>query len=358
MKEVCGFKVPDKEHRKWAIGSLAGEKFAVKKYLESLIKLDLFEPIPAPQPGDWLFSQDEDGQTFDSFKSTPFNSLTESRRTIAIVPLEDSLSPEFMEKLKKFCEKFYPSPVKVEIFKKIPISSLGKVDSRKNPHSGQFQYNASHILRELQRKVPKHVYCMMGVLNTDIYNKDEWNFVFGLASTIHRTGVFSFARYDERFFDPEAREDNEQIEYRACRVMTHEMGHMFGMKHCIFNNCLMNGSMTAEESQSRCVEACIVCIRKLQWNIKFDFHERYKGLWEFCIKSENRLFRRDAELFGKLAGATEGVHQKIPKETQIGRIIEKKRTMEKASTHFQKENKPKPAQKATKEIIEEYKMRE
>lgn len=45
---------------------------------------------------------------------------------------------------------------------------------------------------------------MIGVLMTDIYNKKEWNYVFGVASIIGRTGVFSFARYDERFFDESA----------------------------------------------------------------------------------------------------------------------------------------------------------
>ena len=35
---------------------------------------------------------------------------------------------------------------------------------------------------------------------TDLYPRDEWNYVFGLASIRERTGVFSFARYDNRFF--------------------------------------------------------------------------------------------------------------------------------------------------------------
>jgi archaemetzincin len=41
---------------------------------------------------------------------------------------------------------------------------------------------------------------MIGVCLSDLYPKDEWNFVFGLASIKGRTGVFSFARYDERFY--------------------------------------------------------------------------------------------------------------------------------------------------------------
>jgi len=35
---------------------------------------------------------------------------------------------------------------------------------------------------------------------TDLYPRDSWNFVFGLASLRERIGVFSFARYEESFY--------------------------------------------------------------------------------------------------------------------------------------------------------------
>ena len=63
---------------------------------------------------------------------------------------------------------------------------------------------------------------MIGVSLTDLYPRDEWNFVFGLASIRERTGVFSFARYDPKFFT----HDNYAINYkdlfwRAAGVMSH-----------------------------------------------------------------------------------------------------------------------------------------
>ena len=78
---------------------------------------------------------------------------------------------------------------------------------------------------------------------TDLYPRDEWNFVFGLASIKDRTGVFSFARYDPRFFEPkEYIPKYDEIFWRAAGVMAHETCHMFGMRHCIYFDCLMNGS--------------------------------------------------------------------------------------------------------------------
>ena len=49
---VVPFVVPNKEERMSALGTLAGEKWRVKKSLLAI--LDDFDPIKAPQPGDNL----------------------------------------------------------------------------------------------------------------------------------------------------------------------------------------------------------------------------------------------------------------------------------------------------------------
>lgn len=59
---------------------------------------------------------------------------------------------------------------------------------------------------------------------------------------------------------------------------------MFGVRHCIYYECLVNGSNHLQESDSRPLELCVVCLRKLQSNIKFDILERYKKLHEFVQK--------------------------------------------------------------------------
>ena len=75
---------------------------------------------------------------------------------------------------------------------------------------------------------------------TDIYPKEEWNYVYGLASLFDKVGVFSFARYDPDFWKDESQhrlfEDKpwDRILSRACKVMSHEIGHMFSLKHCTF----------------------------------------------------------------------------------------------------------------------------
>lgn len=56
---------------------------------------------------------------------------------------------------------------------------------------------------------------------------------------------------------------------------------MFGVRHCVFYKCIMNGSNHLEESTKKPMYLCVVCLRKLQSNIKFDILERYQRLKAF-----------------------------------------------------------------------------
>lgn len=106
------------------------------------------------------------------------------------------------------------------------------------------------FINKYKNKVPADAYCMIAITLNDIYPGEKWNFVFGMASLNERVGLFSLARYDPSFFEPDAALDTEAlqkiIEFRACKVMTHEIGHMFGLKHCIYYHCAMCGSMHAD----------------------------------------------------------------------------------------------------------------
>lgn len=66
---------------------------------------------------------------------------------------------------------------------------------------------------------------MIGVLITDIYPRPSWDFVYGLASLTDKVGVFSFARYDDKFFNQNTFTDKEKLLYRSCKVMCHEISH-------------------------------------------------------------------------------------------------------------------------------------
>jgi archaemetzincin len=56
---------------------------------------------------------------------------------------------------------------------------------------------------------------------------------------------------------------------------------MFGIEHCVWFRCLMNGSNHLAESDARPLHLCPVDLRKLQWSTGFDVVKRYRRLLDF-----------------------------------------------------------------------------
>ena len=108
-------------------------------------------------------------------------------------------------------------------------------------------------------------FCVLAITMEDLYPNPNWNFVFGQASIRERVGVFSFARYNPEFYGERRRSNYGKILLRrSCKVLAHEMGHIFSMHHCIFFSCVMNGSNHLYESDSRSLFLCPVSHRKFR----------------------------------------------------------------------------------------------
>lgn len=69
---------------------------------------------------------------------------------------------------------------------------------------------------------------------------------------------------------------SESLSHVSFQTLTHEIGHIFGLKHCQWLNCVMQGSNHLEESDRRPLDFCPICLRKLQTVVGFDIGKRYK----------------------------------------------------------------------------------
>ena len=70
---------------------------------------------------------------------------------------------------------------------------------------------------------------------------------------------------------------------------------MFGLEHCIFYECTMNGSNGSFEYVRHPTRTlCPICLAKLKMNIKFDCRERYQKLIEI---SEELNFMKDVKIY-------------------------------------------------------------
>jgi archaemetzincin len=133
----------------------------------------------------------------------------------------------------------------------------------------------------------------MGMTMQDLYPHFSWNFVFGQASMIERVGVYSFARYNPAFYGRGEQKDCGKILLRrSCKVLAHELCHQFGISHCIYYHCIMNGSNHLEESDARPYHLCPMDLRKLFHSIGFDPEVRYNKLLDFYVENS---FKNEAE---------------------------------------------------------------
>ena len=273
--KISTFKIPSKTSLLRAIGNISKlPDDSLKKILKTVE--DFHNPIYAPEKDDWLSEQEEDGQTFNQFLYDRYNLMSVNRNIIYINPLQE-MPQQFLDNLLLYCQSFF-YPMKVKLINIVSLQSL-KVKSRINKYSKKIQYNASQINSKTVKYVPNDAHCMVSILLDDLYPESSWNFVFGLATIEDRVGVFSFARFSSSF-----EKKNEVVNfdnfllYCSCSTLTHEICHTFGLDHCIYYTCLMNGCNNMEEAKKQPLYECPVCLRKLHYSIGFDPLERYKQM--------------------------------------------------------------------------------
>ena len=279
---AMNFRPPAPAERLGAIGATTGLSTALQRALDPA---EDFEPIPSPQTGDWLAEHSESGQSFDGFVRSRPNKPDACRNRIYLQPLGDFLrdrSPS-IETLKEYSATYFAMNVAVL---SPAATSEHKLTTRINPLTGNRQILTGDVLALLKKKLPTDAFCALAITMVDLYPDPTWNFVFGQASLRERVGVFSFARCDPAFYGEKRGEDYKEILLRrSCKVLVHEMAHMFSLAHCIFFNCVMNGSNHLQESDSRPLTLCPVCLRKLQFSIGFDVVDRYRSLLKFYQKA-------------------------------------------------------------------------
>jgi archaemetzincin len=272
---VAHFTPPSREVRLAAIGSTDGLPAALRRVLEPG---DDFNPVPAPGPNDWLANHSESGQTYEEFVRSEPHRPDARRRIIYLQPLGEFRPGESppLDDLRAFAAAFFA--VEVDVLPSVAVTA-GEVTTRRNPYTRQLQLLTTDILALLRRRLPADAYALLGITMEDLYPDEAWNFVFGQASSRHRVGVFSFARYDPDFSGERSPGDRLALLLRrSLKVLAHEATHMFGVAHCIFFHCLMNGSNHLAESDARPLHLCPVDLRKLRDSIGFDVVARYRSL--------------------------------------------------------------------------------
>ncbi|XP_020662105.3 archaemetzincin-2 [Pogona vitticeps] len=274
----------------------------------------LFKPITLHSESDWISSHPESTQDFAQFYCDPRrNRPSPQKNRIYVQPIgsfgDSRVSTDiYMKWLKDYCEAFYYG-LTVRILSPVPVSHTGCA-FRVNEYTHNLQIHAGHLLNYLKKKKPKDAFCIVGVTVIDLYPRDSWNFVFGQASLTEGMGIFSFARYDSDFYSANYKgklkttkklspadysvfdgyytpELSSKLLLRSCKTLTHEIGHIFGLHHCQWLQCVMQGSNHLEEADRRPLDLCPICLRKLQSALGFNIMERYQVLQKWIEDGVN-----------------------------------------------------------------------
>ncbi|XP_008056472.1 archaemetzincin-2 isoform X3 [Carlito syrichta] len=266
----------------------------------------LFGPITLHSQSDWITSHPEASQDFEQFFSDPDRRTpSPDKRSIYLQSIGSLgktriISEEYIKWLKGYCEAFFYG-LTVKLLEPVPVSAT-RCSFRVNDNTQNLQIHAvGHILKFLKKKKPDDAFCVVGITMIDLYPRDSWNFVFGQASLTDGVGIFSFARYGSDFYslhyegrvktlqktslrdysifdDYYIPEITSVLLLRSCKTLAHEIGHIFGLRHCQWLACLMQGSNHLEEADRRPLNLCPICLRKLQCAVGFSIAERYKAL--------------------------------------------------------------------------------
>jgi len=101
------------------------------------------------------------------------------------------------------------------------------------------QYYASRILKLLKAEHPFHEGPIIGVCDVDLFIPDH-DFVFGESDPISQISIISLTRFKEGFIDK--KQDKTRFIKRVLRVAVHELGHIYGLGHCMEEDCVMHFS--------------------------------------------------------------------------------------------------------------------
>lgn len=270
---------------------------SIQSLMRILSKND--KKLEKPIEGDWLYTRKEKGQTFNQYiKNSPL-SVTPDRNVIYLQPIGnfDSLHYNLIRYTKDYLQIFYQ--LNVTILNTLPNNIIP--DSAKRTIDGNEQIYAPYILNDLLiKRIPKDAIVIMVLTERDLYPNPTWNYVFGLASYKRRVGVTSMFRFCNYDIDT----TNYQIGLkRLINVSSHEIGHMFTMKHCVNAVCTMNGSNNLSETDTKPNRLCSECTAKLAWNLNFNPYNRAIELQNFFLrhkmKEDFQKTKKDVHLMEK-----------------------------------------------------------
>jgi archaemetzincin len=224
-----------------------------------------FAPLKV-EKGDWLAKgeageKDRKGQTLDQFlRPGPHRNFpSKYRRTIYLVAIGDMFGAPSFEVLAAFVEAYFG----LEVKRGKALKEISAIQVCEEGAGYGIQLEAPDATRMLCARRERDAFVTVGYTMLDLCDSSkDFGFLFGQADVDQASGIFSFARYSDD-------KPSAALFLRRCAmVLCHEVGHLFGIKHCVWGSCVMNGSNHLAESERRPFAICPADLLKLEDSLR------------------------------------------------------------------------------------------
>ncbi len=120
------------------------------------------------------------------------------------------------------------------------------------------QFLSVSILNSMNKKY--NYAKVLGIINEDIYIS-ELDFIFGESHIRGRSALISLKRLKEEYYGKVP--NTELLKERALKEAIHELGHTFGIHHCMNYNCVMFFSKSISDTDNKKVDFCENCLQQI-----------------------------------------------------------------------------------------------
>ena len=269
--------------------------YSSHKFYQSTRRLEsLAKPLGRPRPGDWRSQVREPEQDFGQFVHDsrrangalviqPIGDLPKDQKR-AIGHLLDSLSAFFG--MRAVCA----AP--------LPLSELPSRCFRQI--GGTRQINAEALMDLILRPLAGgEVSAVVAITDFDLYPGESWPFATAFCWSSFNAGAAVVSTASILKGTSAGRESGL---LRLTKLCLHEVAHTLALKHCSRFNCLMNGSGSLRESDSKPLSLCPDCLAKLSLVTGRAPESHVKDMFELCrskgFEAEARHYKSAWRLFG------------------------------------------------------------
>ena len=325
-------KLPDENECVRAVGSTRGMPRALRRAFDvTKDKHGMFSRMQAPWKDDWLAAHPDKaiGQTFDEWYAGDH-----------VIPAGSSKSKIYLVSVGKFGSIYEPSAPKlrhlalflknyfyglrVEMLPPIPLEGLYRdrgmridVNIRRKSVEGSLLESLylDDVHKLMKMLVPFDAFSLIALTMHPVHNDADDDGAYFTLDDIQRglavkrrEAVISFAPIDPwtHVVDPligTSEEDRRTLVMRrSCMWIAQHIMLLFGMEHCVFHSCAMNGYLHLDEMMIVPLPLCPVCLRKLHYSIGIKTTQRcclrYSALRVFC-NTQPGVFTREIAWYGK-----------------------------------------------------------